>query len=125
MSIEIIRKAINLASSGEDDEAVSLLQPLVETGDPVAIANLGLILSYYNKNGKYTKLTEGAQLLKDACESGDGAACHNLAVLYLGNSPSLGKDLVMAGHLFLRARELSGPVADEEFYNHWEQIVQN
>jgi len=123
MSINTIEKALNLASAGDDDEAISLLQPLAESGDIIAISNLGLILSYYNKNGKFTKIAEGAQLLKEACESGEGPACHNLAVLYLGNAPTLGKNLKMAAHLFLRARELSGPVADESFYNHWEEIT--
>ena len=123
MSIEIIESAIKLASSGEDEEAISLLQPLAESGDLLAISNLGLILSYFSKNGKYTKIAEGSQLLKEACESGEGSACHNLAVLYLGNAPTLGKDLKMAAYLFLRARELRGPVADDSFYSRWEHIL--
>jgi len=125
MGIEIIEKALNLASSGEDEEAMSLLQPLAESGDILAISNLGLIMSYFNKNEKYTKLVEGSQLLREACESGEGTACHNLAALYLGNTPTLGKDLKMAAHLFLRARELNGPVADESFYSRWEQIIES
>jgi len=109
------------------EQANSVLKTWVEGSSCTiyAISNLGLILSYLNKNGKYTKLVEGSQLLKEACESGDGSACHNLALLYLGNTPSLGKDLNMAAHLFLRARELSGPLAEESFYTQWEQIIEN
>lgn len=125
MSIEIIEKAIKLSSSGEDGEAMSMLQPLVESGDILAISNMGLIMSYYNVNGRFTKLTEGAQLLQEACDSGEASACHNLAVLWLGNFPSLGKDLKVAAHLFLRARELGGPVADESFYDRWVEILQS
>jgi len=125
MSIETIEKAITLASNGEDDEAISLLQPLAESGDMLAISNLGLILSYFTENSKFTRLKDGAQLLKEACEAGEASACHNLAVLWLGDTPSLGKDMVMAAQLFLRARELGGPVADEAFYLQWEQVLTN
>ena len=123
MNIETIEKAIKLASNGEDDQAISLLQPLAESGDVLAISNLGLIPSYYAVNNNFIRLKDGAQLLKEACESGDASACHNLAVLWLGNTPSLGKDLMMAAQLFLRARELGGPVGDEAFYSHWEQVL--
>jgi len=125
MSIKDIEKAINLASSGDDEEAIAILQPLAESGDLIAITNLGIIMSYFNKNGRYTKIMEGAQLLKEACDSGEASACHNLAALYLGNAPTLGKDLKMAAYLFLRARELGGPVAEDSFYDKWEQILQS
>jgi len=120
MSEEIAKQAMQLFFAGQEDDAISLLIPLVENGDNIAKANLGFLFAHYFKNDKYSKLKEGAQLLLQACDEGEPSACHNLAGLWLGDAPTLGKDLKQAAYFYLRARELGGPVADEKFYATWE-----
>ena len=119
-SEETAKQAMQVFFAGQQDAALALLVPLVENGDNIAKANLGFLYCHYYKNQKFSKLKEGAQLLLEACDEGESSACHNLAGLWLGDEPGLGKDLKQAAYFYLRARDLGGPVADEGFYARWE-----
>ncbi len=121
----IAKQAMHLFFAGNEDAAFVLLIPLVENGDNIAKANLGFLFSRYYKRNKFSKLKEGAQLLLEACNEGEPSACHNLAGLWLGNEPALGKDLKQAAYFYLRARDLGGPMADEGFYTQWENELYN
>lgn len=121
MTEELINKAQNLFAEGHEDEAIAILQPLIEAGSIVAKSNLGLLLAHYYKKDKFLYLKEGEKLLLEACEAGEPSACHNLGTLWLGNSPAIGKDLKKAAFFYLKAKELGGPVANEEFYERWER----
>lgn len=125
ISEEIAKQAMHLFFTGNEDAAIALLIPLVENGDNIAKANLGYLFAHYYKKDKYSKLKEGAQLLLEACDEGEASACHNLAGLWLGDEPTLGKDLKQAAYFYLRARDLGGPVADEGFYARWESELYN
>ena len=124
-SEETIKQATHLFFAGNEEQAFALLIPLLIEGDNIAKANLGFLFSQYYKKDKYSKLTEGAQLLSEACDEGEATACHNLAGLWLGNEPTLGKDLKKAAYFYLRARELGGPLSDEAFYATWENELYN
>ena len=121
MSEEIINKAQQLMSSDNLDEAINLLKPLAEQGNIIAKSNLGMAYSFYNENGDFSRLDEAGKILNEACEAGEPSACHNLGTLWLGNIPALGKDLQKAAYYYLKARDLGGPVATEEFYAAWEK----
>ena len=121
MTEELINKAQKLFAEGQEDEAIDILQPLVDAGSIAAKSNLGLLLAHYYKNDKVIKIKEGEKLLIEACEAGESAACHNLGTLWLGHSPAIGKDLKKAAYFYLKAKELGGPVANEEFYERWER----
>jgi len=118
MDDDLIKKAQELFREDKEFEAISLLRPLSESGDPVAKANLGLFLAYAETE---KDIELAASLLGEACEAGEASACHNLGTLWLGNSPSIGSDSRKAARYFLRARELGGPIADESFYKRWEE----
>ena len=123
MSQEIIDKAQKLWGEQNEEEAISLLKPLVDAGDVDAKSNLGLILAHSLKGNVKDNIHKGEVLLNEACESGEPSACHNLGTLWLGTSPSIGKDYKKAAYFYLRARELGGPIADEGFYQRWENEI--
>jgi TPR repeat protein len=120
---DIIKKAQKLFYEGKDDDAIDLLQPLVDEGNTVAKSNLGLILSHYYRNNEFIKLKEGEKLLNEACEEGESSACHNLGTLWLGNQPAFGKDKKKAAYFYLKAKEIGGPIANKEFYEEMEKIL--
>ena len=72
MTEDIFEIANKLCCNGKEDEAIDLLSPLVEEGDILAKANLGLLLCNYYRDGEFCRLKEGEQLLLEACEAGGG-----------------------------------------------------
>lgn len=120
---DIIEQAQNLWNEGKDLEAIELLRPLSDGGDFVAKANLGVIMANHCENEQFPLLEEGAILLREAMDVGEPSAAHNLGTLYLGNLPTLGKNLKEAAKCFLKSRELGGPIADESWYQQWEDEI--
>lgn len=98
---DIIEQAQNLWNERNDLAAIELLRPLSDGGDVLAKANLGLIKAYHFENERFPLLEEGADLLRAAMDAGEPSAAHNLGMLYLGNIPSLGKNLKEAEKCFL------------------------
>lgn len=124
MNETIIKKAQELEASGQVEEGIKLLIPLVESGDIVAKANLGLMYcNNFYANGKFKKIEIGQELLEESCKAGVPSACHNLGTLWLGSSPSIGNDPKKAAYYYLKAREFGGAIATEDFYKQWEEIL--
>jgi len=123
MTDQLIEESQKLFSEGNIDGAIDLLKPLVDAGNLVAKSNMGLFLCYGKNTDRLERLQEGERYLIEACEAGEPSACHNLGTLWLGNSPALGRDRKKAAYYYLKARELGGPIANEEFYAEWEQEI--
>ena len=120
---ELTKRANELLDRGAIDEAAALLEPFAAEGRTNAMSLLGFIHCFLAESEDRKKIAEGAALLNEACQKGDASACHNLGTLWLGNSPNIGCDPRRAAEYYLRARELGGPVANEEFYEHWRKVL--
>ena len=123
MEPDDIKLALELWLDEKPKEAMDLLRPLSEKGNSLAKAELGGIMINYYEKEEFPLLEEGAQLLREAMEEGQPSAAHNLGNLYIGLVPTLGKDLKEAARCFLKSKELGGPIADEGFYEHWEEML--
>ena len=119
----MIEQAIKLWEDGHENEAIEYLRLIAERGDVEAQSMLGLYLCYCLIDDAFPFIAEGQRYLLSACESGSSSACHNLGTLWLGGKPSIGSDQKQAAYFYLKAKDLGGPIADEGFYNHWKEVL--
>jgi len=119
----MINKASKLWEEGRELEAIEILRPAANAGSVEAQSMLGLYLCYYFNGDVFPFMTEGERYLVSSCESGSALACHNLGTLWLGHTPSIGCDKKQAAYFYLKAKELGGPLADEDFYTHWNNVL--
>lgn len=99
-----LKQALSAIAEERYAYAVKLLKPLVDEGNPEAIASLGFL--YQVGFGVERDVEHAIRLLTRAAELGIGAAAHNLGTLYLTGYPDIEFNSELSQHWFQRAREL-------------------
>ncbi len=101
---QIISKASKAFSNKEFDEAISLIQPLIDEGNAAATGMLGLAYQYgsgVDKNGQ-----KAIELLQKAVELGDVYAAHNLGRLYMQGTDDVKADSGLSNVYYSLAKEM-------------------
>ena len=114
VSFSEIAEASEAYSKEKYEEALAILQPLVDIQVSEALSLLGIM--YQIGDGLPRNLQKAVTLLTQACELGDGTAAHNLGTIYAMGEEDIEKDFDKSRMYYRKARELGAQHAPDEFY---------
>jgi TPR repeat protein len=114
MSESQLAAAQSAFESGDDKKAISILEPLCDSGVVEAMAMLGAI--YQTRAEKTHEGERAVVLLSRAAEQGSGLAAHNLATAFVTGLPGVPANLEESRKYLKLAKALGVKLLPGKFY---------